>query len=324
MSNLLNILLISFSISITLTYLLIKFQKKYSISQFIRNDGPSSHLSKKGTPTFGGVAFIIAQLLTLSPFYSYPAVNFYMKTLSLFFLIGFLDDVIKIAKIKNGISAKTKLFLQIIISSFLVFSAPSYFGTAAYTFLVLPIAGIIYTPLIFNYFLNLIAFVGSSNSINLTDGLDGLLSSILIGFWTVLFSSLIIFNIPNTDLYFLSIVNIGSLLGFLIFNKYPAKIFMGDCGSLALGASFCSISLYYHSTLLLIGFMFIPVIEALSVILQVGSFRIYKRKIFKMAPIHHHFEQEGYHEKNISLSFMLINSAAATLTIYLLSKTLFE
>ncbi len=323
MSNLLNSLLIAFSISTFLTYLLIKIQKKYSISQFIREEGPSTHISKKGTPTFGGVAFIIAQVATLYQLSSYPMILFYLKTLCCFFFVGFFDDFVKILKIQNGFSAKTKLFFQITLSIVLLIEAPSYFGIYAHTFLVVPIAGIIYSPFNFNFFLNLFAFLGSSNSINLTDGLDGLLSSILIGFWSVLLFFLFLFKVESIDLYFLSIANIGSLLGFLVFNRYPAKIFMGDCGSLALGASLCSVAIYYHSALVLIGIMFIPVLEAISVILQVASFRLYKRKIFKMAPIHHHFEQLGYHEKTISVSFMIANSIVAAFTIYLISKTSF-
>jgi len=292
----------------------IKFIKKYNFLQTIRAEGPSSHLTKKNTPTMGGLFIIPIFFLILS---SASIISFKLKlalliTIFGFFSIGFLDDYLSIKKqINLGLKSKEKLILQIFFSSFFVIFL--FNNNLINNNLIL------FNDLTINlksFFIpiSIITIISLSNSVNLTDGLDGLAA----GCSSIVFCGLgteILLNDNKTYLIFslLSFCMSGLCLGFLKYNKYPAKIFMGDTGSLTIGAIIgiiCVVTNSFFTTFIISG---IFVIEAVSVILQVCYFKITKKifrqgkRLFLMTPIHHHFELQGIREEKIVEIFWLIN-----------------
>ncbi|AXX93268.1 phospho-N-acetylmuramoyl-pentapeptide-transferase [Malaciobacter molluscorum LMG 25693] len=316
---------IGFFISFFLTmYLMPKFiiwAKNKKASQPIYELAPESHKVKVGTPTMGGVVFvfssIVASILTIK------LNNFYvvggLMTLALFSLIGIKDDFSKIANHKNdaGLSARMKLILQI-ISAVIVVLVLYFYGhtTELYTpFYKLPIFDIGFFITIFW----VIVIVAASNAVNLTDGLDGLatvpsvmafctLSIIIyISGHAILSSYLLLPNIKlSGELAILGACFVGSLIAFLWFNSHPAQIFMGDSGSLPIGAFMGYMAIVGKSEILLILVGFIFVLETVSVILQVGSYKLRQKRVFLMAPIHHHFEKKGWNENKIIVRFWII------------------
>jgi len=301
--------------------LFIKWAQKTESVQPINSWAPQRHQEKASTPTMGGIVFIgttiIASLLTikLTNMYAIGAI----LTLILFSLIGFQDDYAKIRKNENlaGLKARTKLALQIlaalIISSYLYFFAD--FNTDLYVpFLkspVLDMGG-------FAIILWILALISTSNAVNLTDGLDGLatvpsiaaLSSFSIILYIVgnvkLSAYLLMPNFQVAEVVIITSALIGALSGFLWYNCHPAEIFMGDSGSLAIGAFLGYLAIISKSEVLLVLIGSIFVIETLSVILQVGSFKLRKKRVFLMAPIHHHFEMKQWAENKIIVRFWII------------------
>jgi len=313
-------LLTSFLITLLATPYIINKMKKRKLSQPIREDGPKSHIiNKQGTPSMGGLAVNIAVILS-SMFWS----NLNPAILSLFMLylpmsiIGLFDDLRKYhEENSNGINAKTKLIAQFIVSG--AFTAFILHYDLLSTTLYVPVLntelnlGILYIPFI------ILVITGTSNAVNLTDGLDGLAmgtSSIVILSYGALayLSGHAIFSaylkIPHliyaSELLVPSAAILGASMGFLWYNSYPAQIFMGDTGSLALGSAIGGIAVLIKQEILLVIMGGIFVLEAISVILQVSSFKLRKKKIFKMAPIHHHFELKGWHEAKVVFRFWLI------------------
>jgi phospho-N-acetylmuramoyl-pentapeptide-transferase len=304
-----NIILLSFVISLFLTNILINIFRQSQVKQYILKESPETHLVKEGTPTMGGIAIIISVLFSLLIavlFFKYNLsynVLFVLFLLISFAFIGLIDDLRKIKKQENkGISAKAKLFLQIIFASifagfFAVFNDFSTIQNIQGSFQLVEIV-LYYVFIVF-------LIVGTSNAVNLTDGLDGLATGLLI--ISFLGFAFFAFITTNASVLFLLAILIGSLFGFLWFNLNPAKIFMGDTGSLALGATLAGISILLDRELLLILLGFIFLIETLSVIIQVSYFRISKgKRIFKMSPIHHHFELSGWTENKIVTRFWII------------------
>lgn len=297
---------IAFLLTLILVPVLIPTLKKLKFGQSIREEGPKSHMKKTGTPTMGGLTFLLATIVVtiIALFYVEqvgPLILLLFVTLG-FGLIGFIDDYIIVVKKNNqGLTSKQKFLAQIAIAVvFYIVSVilPNYeFETAInipFTDWSLPLAV---------FYIIFIVFwqVGFSNAVNLTDGLDGLstgLSIIAFGFYATLS-----FILDKPEIGLFCLVMLASLFGFLIYNKYPAKVFMGDTGSLALGGIFATISIMLNQeiTLLLIGLVF--VIETLSVMLQVTSFKLTGKRIFKMSPLHHHFELVGWSEWKIVLVF---------------------
>ncbi len=322
---LIGIFIISFFISFVLTKYGLKFIKKLNLLQNIRDEGPYIHLNKKNTPTMGGI-FIITPLLIglLMVNNSYNDVGLPLIFLSTFgfFCIGFLDDYLSITKKRNvGLKSNEKFILQSFISIlFLLLAAQSNY--------ISPLIAIsknwIIDTNIYILPISFITLVGLSNAVNLTDGLDGLASGccsiVFYGLGTEIFlkskEELIIYGL-------ICFAMSGLCLGFLKFNQYPAKIFMGDTGSLTIGATLGSIAILTNSffTLFIISGIF--VIEALSVIIQVGFFKITKkifkkgRKVFLMTPIHHHFELSGIKEEKIVENFWKVNTLLVVLGIVL-------
>jgi phospho-N-acetylmuramoyl-pentapeptide-transferase len=302
---------------------LISLLQKFQIGQVVRDDGPESHFSKAGTPTMGGI--LILGAITLSTLLWARLDNHYvwivLFTTLAFGAIGFMDDYLKvIRKHPDGLIARWKYFWQSVtalaIACVLYFSASS---SAELTFVMpffkdfMPYLGLLFIPLV--YF----TVVGSSNAVNLTDGLDGLAimptvmvagAFALIAYLTshVNYSHyLYIPYIPQaSELVIICGTIVGAGLGFLWFNTYPAQVFMGDVGSLALGALLGVIAVLVRQEILLVIMGGIFVLETLSVILQVGSYKLRKQRIFRMAPIHHHYEKKGWPEPRVIVRFWII------------------
>ena len=304
------------------TKMLIPFLEKKQFRQFVREEGPQSHLSKTGTPSMGGLAIINAAAVSALAVTAFTGeldirVAGVIVLMYLFALIGFIDDYEKAIKKNNaGISPKQKIIMQFGFSlAFAVFAAYfSYgvYGMAGGTEVWIPFIdkyvdfGILYIP--FEIFV-LVAF---SNSVNLTDGLDGLASGVtaLVSIFMVVAGTAFFFT--GEPIIFGAVA--GGCLGFLMFNRNPAKIFMGDTGSMALGGVLAAGAIMMKLEFLLAIAGLVYVIEALSVIIQVTYFKKTKKRIFKMAPIHHHFELCGMSEKKVVAMFW-----AATLVFCLLA-----
>ena len=299
----------------------IRWAQRTSSVQPINEWAPERHQAKAFTPTMGGVVFIgatiFASLLTikLSNIYALGA----LLTLVLFMMIGFQDDYAKIRKNENlaGFKARTKLFLQII--SALIISMYLYFLADFNTDLYAPF---LKTPLIdmgiFAVVLWIVVIIATSNAVNLTDGLDGLATvpSIvaLTSFSIIIYitgnvklsSYLLMPNFEVSEVAIIAAALIGALTGFLWYNCHPAAVFMGDSGSLTIGAFLGYLAIISKSEILLLLIGSIFVIETLSVILQVGSFKLRKKRIFLMAPIHHHFEMKKWAENKIIVRFWIV------------------
>ena len=318
LQNILLTLVFSFLVTVLLCPFFIPYLKRLKFGQNIREDGPASHQTKSGTPTMGGIVILLALILATIVM-SVKTGLFSGEMVILLFVtaaygtIGFLDDYIKVVKKRNlGLTAKQKLIGQIMIA--VVFSVV-YFQQKFSTILEIP--GIDFTfelgwlyPLLI-----LIMLVGSSNAVNLTDGLDGLLagtSAIAFGAFTV-----IAYAQGQTEIALFCLAVTGAVLGFLVFNAHPAKVFMGDTGSLALGGALAAVAILLKTEILLILIGGIFVIEALSVILQVISFQTTGRRIFRMAPLHHHCELKGWSEWTVVVVFWLVGLLFAILGIYI-------
>lgn len=310
--------LVSFIITIVSMPFVIQYFSKKQLGQVTREEGPTWHESKSGTPTMGGVSFIFASTITvfiLSYFLNVFTTGILLLTfiLILYGLIGFLDDYIKVIMKRNlGLTSLQKLIGQIIGG--IVF----FVGLMLLNFptvLTVPALGSINLGWGYGLFL-LFWLVGFSNATNLTDGIDGLMAS--TGMIAYLAYAIIASIQAQWDVMVFSLSVFGGLLGFFLFNKKPAKVFMGDVGSLALGAGLAGISILLNVewTLIFIGIIF--VCETASVMLQVGSFNLRGKRIFKMSPIHHHFEMVGWSEWKIVGIFSLIGFLMALVVLLIL------
>lgn len=298
--------------------LAIPFLRRMKFGQSIREEGPQSHMKKQGTPTMGGVIFLFSIVIStfgVSIYYGEFTVQSVVLLIVLlgFGIVGFLDDGLKIIFKRNlGLTSLQKLIAQIVISVLAYFLLK---GTGFANELSVP-----YTEIVLNFGTFYILFmvfwlVGFSNAVNLTDGLDGLVA----GTGAIAFAAfgVIAYVQDQTDLSIFSFAVAGALLGFLIFNKNPAKVFMGDTGSLALGGALGIVSILTHQELLLLLIGLVFVVETASVMLQVGSFKIRKKRIFKMAPIHHHFELSGWSEQRVVVTFWVVGIICALIAVLL-------
>lgn len=303
--------LLSFLITMILCPVIIPFLKRLKFGQYIRTEGPKSHQKKSGTPTMGGVIILLSVVLT-SFFYvdaKKEIVPILFMTVG-FGLIGFLDDYIKVVMKRNlGLRAWQKFVAQVFVT--LVFLYYLYHYTTETSLVILPFTngsmvdlGMFYIPMY------LIVMLGTVNGSNLTDGLDGLLASVTVliaTFFSVVASVSALQQLR--DISPITCAVAGSLLGFLIYNVYPARVFMGDTGSLALGGFVASTACILRMPLFLAIVAAIYLIEVLSVILQVVYFKITNgKRIFKMAPIHHHFELCGWAETRVVAVFSIITA----------------
>ncbi len=316
--------LTALSIAILIGPPMIRFLQRMQIGQTVRTDGPQSHLSKSGTPTMGGLlilaAIVISVLLWADLTNRYVLVS--LAIVISFGIIGFVDDYRKvIRKDPKGLIARWKYFWQSVVA---IITAGYLYATAtvpAETALVVPFfkqvlpqLGLMY--MVVAYF----AIVGTSNAVNLTDGLDGLaiVPTILVAGAFAIFAYVTgninfstYLQIPHvplaSELVILCTAIVGAGLGFLWFNTYPAMVFMGDVGSLALGATLGVIAVLVRQEIVLIIMGGVFVMETLSVILQVGSYKLRGQRIFKMAPIHHHYELKGWPEPRVIVRFWIIS-----------------
>lgn len=310
--------LVAFIIALLLGPVIIPLMHKLKFGQNIREEGPKSHQKKAGTPTMGGLIFICTTALTMlimkNNIITSKSAIFAFVCLIAFGLIGFLDDFLKIVHKKNeGLTAKQKFILQLIFSCIIAIYASINIGTDIYVpFLktTWQLGTVGYIILI------IIVFVATSNAVNLTDGLDGLATSVTLLVMT--FFTMVSFAWHYNELAIFCGIIAGALLGFLRYNAYPAQIFMGDTGSLALGGAVAAIAVILKLPIIIIIVGGIYVIEALSVIIQVTVFKLTKKRFFKMAPIHHHFEKLGWHETKIVAVFSIATVVLCLISFLLL------
>lgn len=304
--------LLSFSISVILCPVVIPFLKRLKFGQYVREDGPRSHLKKAGTPTMGGLVILISVVVT-SSFYlrDYPEILPVLFATVGFGLIGFLDDYIKVVMRRSlGLRVWQKFVLQLGVTAVFAYYyiqrlhyemqvlIPFTGGLAAGRYITLPVW--LFIPFLF------FVMVGTVNGTNFTDGLDGLASSVTL--LVAVFFAVVSIGTGSTAAPVCAAVA-GALMGFLVFNVYPASVFMGDTGSLALGGFVASTALLLKMPLYILIVGIIYLVEVLSVILQVGCFKItHGRRIFKMAPIHHHFEQSGWSETKVVAVFSIVTA----------------
>ena len=304
MTNILITMAIAAGIVLLLGPIMIPLLHKLKFGQSIREEGPKSHQKKSGTPTMGGL-FLISAIIIATIIKAPMTTEIILALFILIghFILGFLDDYIKVVKKRNlGLKARQKLLGQIIIAVVTMIIATQMLNIR--TTLWLPFSsseldlGILYYPLV------LFVIVGASNAVNLTDGLDGLAS----GNMAIAASCYVVVCMltSHMDLALFCVAIVGACVGFLRFNFHPAKIFMGDTGSLALGGAFAAVGILTHTEILLAIIGFIFVCEALSVIIQVISFQTTGKRVFKMSPIHHHFELSGWKETKVVFVFWLV------------------
>lgn len=314
----------SFLLSLIIVLVIGKFGinilKNIHAKQSIREDGPQNHQSKAGTPTMGGI-FILLSLIIVSLIYiPHNAVLATMIVLTVGHgLLGFIDDFIKAFKKRNlGLTAKQKLLGQIILCGIFIYIASKYLGLT--TDIWLPLININIDLGWFYYLLVFLVVVGTTNAVNLTDGLDGLASgTTAISSMTFAVIALIIGD--NSVALFMAALA-GACSGFLFYNANPAKVFMGDTGSLALGGALAGAAILTKTEILLIIIGGVYVVEALSVIIQVISFKTRGVRVLKMSPIHHHFELSGWRETKVVTTFWFAGIILAVLGILLMLQRL--
>jgi phospho-N-acetylmuramoyl-pentapeptide-transferase len=297
---------------------LIAWQRRRALGQQIYEDGPSSHVVKRGTPTMGGLAFVMAAIVGIL-FFSQNVLScapLLLLTLAAA-AIGFADDYLKLVHQRAlGLRARTKFALLLLVAcAYVAFQAhshanlrPGYFSLQVWFGDSIPgLVGFAYVPMWLWAVLAVAAIVGAANAVNLTDGLDGLAAGTIL-------PPLLLLTAISLDV--LGIAVAGACATFLFFNRHPARIFMGDTGSLALGALLGGLAIDHRALLILplIGVVFVA--EALSVILQVIWFKTTGRRIFKMSPLHHHFELSGWSESRVTTTFIVV-SLCATVAVYL-------
>lgn len=309
MSYQIKILLLSFLLSTIVSILVIPVLRKLKVGQIERDDGPQSHLKKQGTPTMGGIIMIISIIILTVLMYIINYKN-ELETIKNFIplvlvslgfgIVGLVDDFKKLVlKNTDGLKPMYKMLGLLIISVafavYLISKGTETLIPILKTYITIPT--LIYIPFA------IFVMLGTTNAINLTDGIDGLATSVT----TIIIACLTVIGITNNvkEVVILGSIVCGVNLGFLLFNMHPAKVFMGDTGSLLLGGVVVSMALYLKMPLILIVIALIPVLETISVILQVAYFKKTGKRIFKMAPLHHHFELSGWKENKVVTIFSL-------------------
>ena len=303
-----SLLLVAYFLTVLMLPRLIKYLHVLKFGQEIREEGPQSHMHKKGTPTMGGISFIIAIVISLivAMFLDSSNIQYYIlfiyTTIS-FSIIGYIDDMLIVVKKKNdGLAPRKKLMLQIIFS--VIFYILVTFIYKDVNYIHIPV--IDYNLNISYFYIIFLVFwqTGFSNAVNLTDGLDGLATSVTI--ITTSTFALLAYKENNFPVLVFCLTIVGALVGFLLFNRNPAKIFMGDTGSLALGGILAAISVILHKEVAFLFIGLVYILETLSVIIQVAYFKKTGKRIFKMSPLHHHFELSGYGEVKTVYIFVII------------------
>lgn len=301
---------IGLGVSLVLGPLLIPVLKRLKFGQQVRDVGPQAHLVKQGTPTMGGIIFLLGVPLAVAVLDPFSQKAWALTFLTVGYgLIGFADDFLKVAlKRALGLKAREKLFLQVLVAVAFTWYVYRLVPTSGY---LLPFhlgywrLGWWYGPLA------VLAILGAANAVNITDGLDGLAAGATA--LSFAFFALLSLRMKEVSVGLFSLALVGGLVGFLRVNLHPAKVFMGDTGSLALGAALAGVAVITGSPLLLpvVGILF--VIETLSVIIQVISFRLTGHRIFRMSPLHHHFELSGWSEERVVTVFWVISALGAVI-----------
>ncbi|MBR2042058.1 MAG: phospho-N-acetylmuramoyl-pentapeptide-transferase [Oscillospiraceae bacterium] len=311
---------VAFAISALSGHWLIPALRKLNFGQSILEIGPSWHKNKEGTPTMGGIMFVIgilaASILAFFFLADAPATEKIKYGSGLIMalgygLLGFIDDYTKVVRKQNeGLTAKQKLIGQVLLA--VMFLAGLYLSGTLSTVLVIPFIGQLDIGF-FYYPLAVFIIVGASNAVNLTDGIDGLCSSVTFvcacGF--IVMSAIL----EHTSMSFMAAALAGGCAGYFLWNCYPARVFMGDTGSLFLGGMVCALAFGLNIPMILLFAGIVYVIETLSDIIQIGSYKIRKKRVFKMAPIHHHFEMSGWSEWKIVIVFCLVGLCGALISI---------
>ncbi len=305
-------LVVAFILSVILSPLFIPILRRLKFGQQIRTDGPQGHFKKAGTPTMGGIIILLALSLAFLRFSDKTMEFMIIIVASLGYgLIGFLDDYIKIIfKRSLGLTARQKLFGQLVIAAVVCFMLNSINHS---TEIAIPFSNVSFELGWMYYLVVIIMLLGASNAVNITDGLDGLLSgttAIAFGAFAIIAMK---YTEPEAALF--SAAMVGAVLGFLVFNAHPAKIFMGDTGSLGIGGGLAAVAILTKSELLLVIIGGVFVLEMMSVIIQVISFKTRGKRVFKMSPIHHHFELSGWSEWAIVITFWSVGLAFAAVGI---------
>lgn len=314
-----GIFIVSFLLSVLLAIIIIPILRKIKFGQTIREDGPKTHLKKMGIPTMGGFIFLLPLVvLTVVLFPKYPDMLPLTFAAVTFGFIGFIDDYIKVVKKrKDGLYPKQKTLLQIVFGTIFAFYVVNFniindVIHFPYFDLHLPKPVLILYIILFLYFI--------SNAVNLTDGVDGLLASITI----VVLLAFTVVTLGRDEFEYIRvfcIILIGACAGYLIFNRFPASVIMGDLGSLGLGGAVAAISILLKTPVIILFFGVVYIIEAFSVIIQVASFKLRGKRVFKMAPVHHHFELQGWKETRIVKVFTGITSLFCLLGILIYNFT---
>jgi phospho-N-acetylmuramoyl-pentapeptide-transferase len=311
----------AFAISILLGPICIPILHRLKFGQRVREEGPKHHQVKSGTPTMGGVMIVLALALTTLKF-SFTSMDILLLLLATlaFGVIGFADDFIKVVKKRNlGLTAKQKLLLQCIATLGLFGGLWVLWQGNPEAFQIrIPFTDAAWTLGAFYVLFLLLVLLGTTNAVNLTDGLDGLLS----GTAAIVFTAYAFYALWHTeyDVALFCAAMVGALLGFLVFNRHPARIFMGDTGSLAIGGALAMVAVLTHTELGLVLFGLVFVIETLSVIIQVFAFQTFGRRVFRMSPLHHHFELSGWSEWEVVIGFWLFTFLTAFGSLALLSR----
>lgn len=301
-------LIVAFVATFVVGLFVMPILKKFKVGQVIRDDGPKEHLKKQGTPTMGGIIMLIVIVVILAiNSIKYPTLILAIISILGFGLVGFVDDYKKLVK-KNtkGLSPLKKIFGLVLVTAIFIFMYLKVFKLG--TDITLPF---ISSPITLSVgaFIIFIAFIliGTSNAVNLTDGLDGLASGVVAIIMT--FFTIVAVKNSNTEMIILGASSVGTCLAFLLFNFHPAKVFMGDTGSLALGGAVAAIAIMMKMEVYLAIVAFVCIIDTLSVILQVTYFKLTKgKRIFKMAPFHHHLELSGMKETKVVILFWVITA----------------
>lgn len=314
MEILIYTLIASFLIAVLLGPLFIPLLRRLKFGQSIRDEGPKLHQKKAGTPTMGGIIIFIALILAVIKFAPLNSNTYLLIFVTLgFAFLGFLDDFIKIVKKRNlGLTAKQKLFGQLLVSIVFYYALQKQ-GHDTVVYIPGQSWGIdldwLYLPFI------IVMLLGFTNAVNFTDGLDGLLAgSSAISFGAL---SIIALSAAQFETAIFGAAMVGAVLGFLVFNAHPAKVFMGDTGSLGLGGAMSAMAILTKTELLLIIIGGIYVLEVLSVVIQVISFQTRGVRVFRMSPIHHHFELSGWSEWKVVTVFWVVGFIFAGIGIYL-------
>ena len=301
-------LIVAFVATFVVGLFVMPILKKFKVGQVVRDDGPKEHLKKQGTPTMGGIIMLIVLVVILAiNSIKYPTLLLAIVSILGFGLVGFIDDYKKLVK-KNtkGLSPLKKIFGLVLVTAIFIFMYLKIFKLG--TDITLPF---ISSPITLSVgaFIIFIAFIliGTSNAVNLTDGLDGLASGVVAIIMT--FFTIVAVKNSNTEMIILGASSVGTCLAFLLFNFHPAKVFMGDTGSLALGGAVAAIAIMMKMEVYLAIVAFVCIIDTLSVILQVTYFKLTKgKRIFKMAPFHHHLELSGMKETKVVILFWVITA----------------